>query len=79
MSNQTDRFVLDPRSFPNRKLTSEAQAILAAKTQYDEAHPDHRKEMSSEELLEVAMASLFEKICEPPERDEELDWEELCQ
>ena len=34
-------------------------------------------DMSSEELIEVAMASLFEKMCEPPNLDEEPDWEEL--
>jgi hypothetical protein len=79
MSNQVERFDHYPCAFPNRRLTREVEAILAAKTQYDSEHPDHRKEMSPDELLDVAMASLFEKMCEPPEHDEDLDWEELCQ
>ncbi len=77
MSILMDRFVPDACSFPRKKLSREVEAILAAKTRYDEDHPDNSMDMSSEELIEVAMASLFEKMCEPPNLDEEPDWEEL--
>jgi hypothetical protein len=79
MPNQTETFAHYPCALSKGRLNRETQAILAAKTQYDSEHPDHKKEMSPDELLEVAMASLFEKMCEPPCCDEEPDGEELCQ
>ncbi len=55
---------------PPDKLKREVEMLLAAKELYDQQFPEHFKDMSPLEILEVACERLFETFCEPPSQDD---------
>jgi hypothetical protein len=48
-----------------RKIRSEIDSMLAAKSQFDSDFPDHQKELSSREVRKIARERVMLELCDP--------------
>lgn len=52
---------------PKKPLKNEFEIVIKTKTLYDKTFPDNQKELTPDELMDIAAARLFDKYSQPPD------------